>query len=525
MGVPLVLLLVTDHLGLLAFAAFGGFTSLYARNEPYRSKAKLLAVTAVTLVLAVAAGTSVAAFSDSFVAASLVVALVAGLTKLVSDAVRTGPPAGLMPTFACAVCAELPLQPHDVGTAVAVDRSGRGVVVAGVHVRVAGPPARSRNAWRSPARWRPPRPAPPASAPPPSRVPGTAPPWRSSARGRRSEPAAAPAGAPLLEALVAHAETAMREARHASDTGSGPPAGAEDELRQLAARLRRPVGFPEVPMTRDEADEVAGMELLRQEAPRLRSAWGRLNPSAPFLPLAIRVAVAAAVAGILAHLVGLGHTSWAAVSAVAVLQSVNLTTTVNRGIQRALGTATGVILGVTALAFSPGPVAAVILVILFQVLAELTVMLNYAMALVFATPLALLLAHIGAQTSTTVLVRDRLLDTILGVVVALAAALLIPNRRLADVVRTSRVRPRGQPGADARDTGRMRPRPSAPTRHAGPWVASTRCGSPTTPRSVSRGPRTCPRRTSSGSSARATPSSRASPADLVAGRAGAARAH
>ncbi len=65
-------------------------------------------------------------------------------------------------------------------------------------------------------------------------------------------------------------------------------------------------------------------------------------------------------------------------------------------------------------------------------------MLNYAMALLFATPLALLLAHIGGPTSTTVLVRDRLLDTLLGVVVAFAAALFIPNRRLADVVRTSR---------------------------------------------------------------------------------------
>ena len=143
MGVPLLLLLVTDHLSLLAFAAFGGFTSLYARNEPYRSKAKLLAVTAVTLVLAVAAGTSVAAFSDSFVAASLVVALVAGLTKLVSDAVRTGPPAGLMPTFACAVCAELPLQPHDVGTAVAVAAAAAAwswlVCMSGWLVRPHGP--------------------------------------------------------------------------------------------------------------------------------------------------------------------------------------------------------------------------------------------------------------------------------------------------------------------------------------------------------------------------------------------------
>ena len=73
------------------------------------------------------------------------------------------------------------------------------------------------------------------------------------------------------------------------------------------------------------------------------------------MPSAIRVAVAAAAAGVLAHLVGLGHTSWAAVSAVAVLQSVNLTTTVNRGIQRALGTATGVVLGVATLASRPVP--------------------------------------------------------------------------------------------------------------------------------------------------------------------------
>ena len=143
MGVPLLVLLVTDHLDLLAFAAFGGFTSLYARNEPYRLKAKLLAVTAVTLVLAVAAGTSVAALSDSVLASSLVVALVAGLTKLVSDSVRTGPPAGLMPTFACAVCAELPLQPRDIGTAVAVATAAAGwswlVCMAGWTVRPHGP--------------------------------------------------------------------------------------------------------------------------------------------------------------------------------------------------------------------------------------------------------------------------------------------------------------------------------------------------------------------------------------------------
>ena len=187
--------------------------------------------------------------------------------------------------------------------------------------------------------------------------------WQAVGAGRSTSRRA------VLEALVAHAETAMREARHASDIGSGPPGGAEDELRRSAGAAASSGGGPG-----GGDDPGRGRRGRRDRAappggapPAVR--LGRLNPSAPFLPLAIRVAVAAAVAGILAHLVGLGHTSWAAVSAVAVLQSVDLTTTVNRGIQRALGTATGVILGVTALAFSPGPVAAVILVIVFQVLA------------------------------------------------------------------------------------------------------------------------------------------------------------
>ena len=316
MGVPLLLLLATGHLDLLAFAAFGGFTSLYARNEPYRLKAKLLAVTAVTLVLAVAAGTAVAALSDSVVASSLVVALVAGLTKLVSDAVRTGPPAGLMPTFACAVCAELPLQPRDIGTAVAVAGAAAAwswlVCMAGWTVRPHGPErvavaralaaaaARSASVGTD-AQTR----ARHVAAVAIQRA------WPAVGAGGRSDRSArSDRRRQQLEALVAQAETAMRDARLASDAGFGPPAGAAEELRELAARLRRPVGIPDVTLTRDEADEVAGLELLRQEAPRLRSAWPRLNPSAPYVPLAIRVAVAAAAAGVLAHLVGLGHTSW-----------------------------------------------------------------------------------------------------------------------------------------------------------------------------------------------------------------------
>jgi uncharacterized membrane protein YccC len=162
-----------------------------------------------------------------------------------------------------------------------------------------------------------------------------------------------------------------------------------------------------------------------------------LRPSSPYVPLALRVFVAALVASVVAHAAGLGHTSWAAVSAAAVLQSVNTVSTLHRGIQRAVGTGIGLLIGVALLWIAPEARSAIVLVIVFQVLAELTVMVNYAFALVFATPVALLLAHVGHDISTTSLVTDRLLDTLIGAVIGVMCAVAIPNHRLADTLRGS----------------------------------------------------------------------------------------
>ncbi|GAA2480285.1 FUSC family protein [Winogradskya humida] len=78
----------------------------------------------------------------------------------------------------------------------------------------------------------------------------------------------------------------------------------------------------------------------------------------PLLLAALRVAVGAlaagSVAGALAHITGLGHAYWAAVSAVAVLQSTNLLVTVHRGVQRAAGTVAGLLVAVAVLAVPGG---------------------------------------------------------------------------------------------------------------------------------------------------------------------------
>ena len=73
-----------------------------------------------------------------------------------------------------------------------------------------------------------------------------------------------------------------------------------------------------------------------------------------------------------------------------------------------------------------GPATAIVIVIICSGLAELTVARNYALGVLFATPVALLLAALAQPLPPLDLARDRLLDTAVGAVVAVAVALLLP---------------------------------------------------------------------------------------------------
>ena len=92
------------------------------------------------------------------------------------------------------------------------------------------------------------------------------------------------------------------------------------------------------------------------------------------------------------------------------------------------------LVGVLVLAFSPGAGTTVALVIVLQVGAELMVGLNYALCLTCATPIALLLAHLGTGTPQSALLLDRVLDTLIGIVVGVGSAYVIRNRRFEGVL-------------------------------------------------------------------------------------------
>ncbi|MFE6855176.1 FUSC family protein, partial [Streptomyces sp. NPDC057674] len=130
-------------------------------------------------------------------------------------------------------------------------------------------------------------------------------------------------------------------------------------------------------------------------------------------------------------LFGLGHGYWAAISAAAVLHSVNVRTAAQRAVQRTLGTMAGLLIALGVLAVRPEPVVLVLVIVLLEFLLEYVVARNYGLGVVFLTPLALLLTDLAVPSPAGDLVQDRALSSLLGVGIALVCALVVVHDRAA----------------------------------------------------------------------------------------------
>ncbi|PVW03364.1 FUSC family protein [Microbacterium sp. Gd 4-13] len=144
--------------------------------------------------------------------------------------------------------------------------------------------------------------------------------------------------------------------------------------------------------------------------------------------MTLTVGIATLAAGIAALLIVGSHWYWAMVGAVAAVSGARTSARVIRGIQRLLGTLLGVLVAAAVLGLALPPLAVIAIVVLLQTAAELFIGRNYGIAMVFVTPLALLMVSLASPTPADVLLRDRVVDTIIGVaigtVVAVASAAL-----------------------------------------------------------------------------------------------------
>ena len=137
--------------------------------------------------------------------------------------------------------------------------------------------------------------------------------------------------------------------------------------------------------------------------------------------------VAAGLAGSLATLagqrLGFGHNYWAMVAAVVPLVGHTTVHRVRRGVQRIIGTVLGLVVLAGILLLGLEPWQTVLVMALCQFGAELFIARQYLLAQVFVTPLALISTLLVAPASPTSLLRDRIVETVIGAAVGIAVVL------------------------------------------------------------------------------------------------------
>ena len=142
---------------------------------------------------------------------------------------------------------------------------------------------------------------------------------------------------------------------------------------------------------------------------------------------AVGYLVAAGLAGTLATVagqwLGFGHNYWAMVAAVVPLVGRTTRHRVARGIQRIIGTVLGLFVLAGVLLLNPAPWQIVLVIAACQFGAEMFIARQYVLAQIFVTPLALSATLLAAPTAPEVLLRDRIVETVIGAAVGMAVVI------------------------------------------------------------------------------------------------------
>ncbi|MGP4088061.1 FUSC family protein [Streptomyces sp. KR55] len=411
---PNLTLLALDRLDLAVCTMAGSLCALYAHNRPYAARARALAWVVLGMLGGLAVALVAASLTTNAVVLVTVGALLAAVQKVLCDATRIGPPGNVVLTFVSSAALFAPQTPAQIPGHLALG------VVAGVWswlvcmapalVRPYGPERRATaHALNAAAAYADTRGTVDAHARAVAAVAVQAA-WQSllSVRARSTTRRA-------LQRLVVRAEVAL-----------AAPADADPaRLRAWARELRgtRPVPYP----GGADADELLGVDVdLAAPKRSLRRAL------APLTPIALRTALGCALAGYASLAVGIGRPYWALVTAAALYQA-NLTLTWSRGVQRVVGNLAGVLLfaAVAPLAHL-GPAALVLCCLAFNFGAEALIGRNYWLGSVCVTPMALLITEFTGFQNPGTLIAERVVDTLVGALVGLVAAVAVTNRRAGD---------------------------------------------------------------------------------------------
>ena len=136
----------------------------------------------------------------------------------------------------------------------------------------------------------------------------------------------------------------------------------------------------------------------------------------------LRLVLASAIAVAVSAPLGLSRAYWVILTVVVILQNGHtVRLSALRGVHRVLGTFVGLALFALIALLAPEGLWLAVVLMALQFVVELVVIRNYGLALVFITPLALLISAQGGHVGE--IIADRVVDTVIGTAIAMLVLL------------------------------------------------------------------------------------------------------
>lgn len=410
-GAPALVAVALGHEQQGLMAATGALAVIFGEGQVYRRRWRVIGVAALGLAVAAFAGGLTGELIQSWLAAGgshwwqlvlvVLMSAVAVAGTFVNSALRLGPPGGFFFVLAAGVGSLI------TGHGVPPDEVGLWTAVGGISALIVG---------MSPALRR-------SHAPEEQAVAAAVAAVRDFAA---LDPAADRTDARYATAMTVQTAWALLDDARRYDTGG------DDQVETLAQAQRAfAAALHRAERGADESDLLFD---TGRPAPTPRPSlryrmWRSLSPDSHAAVSAGRVGIAALLAGGMTVALDLGRPDWAVLTVTVLLhQGPDRVRGTYRGVHRIGGTALGLVLFAALYAVEPRAWALVLILMALQFAIETFVARNYGLAVVFITPLALLMGGGGQYGDIFPVVRDRLTESVIGVVIGVAVLWSVDRR-------------------------------------------------------------------------------------------------
>ncbi len=247
---------------------------------------------------------------------------------------------------------------------------------------------------------------------------------RGASDGLAYRPAATLEG-PTGEALDEQLTTLERQTQHLADLGLTTPVAGSAPSTTSPTPSRTPTPAHSGASTAPEASTASGADYGLGPRARFHVLINVLRPGSSTFRQGLRLAVAIGVAQSLALILDLDRGYWLPLTVVMVVRP-DFSTTLIRGALRVAGTVAAVVLVGTLLDATGNPEwLMVTLLVVFAPLVMRWISANYVFGSFAISATVLILLEAGEPAASTIEVR--LINTLIGVAVAVVAYLLVPS--------------------------------------------------------------------------------------------------